>query len=280
MFRQLLIKSAFVSMILCASVIGQNSVVENDSFQSSEDLTQIKSFSVTFNETASIRAIRLIKNAQATYQATNGNGNYGTLEQLAQVGFIDWTLASGNKYGYQFIVTKRDTSAKMPAFYEVFAIPQRYIKTGRRSFYTNPERVLLGADLAGNLPTPKEPPIIEEYSCNGICEENILALMRTLFNAELTYQATAGNGVFASLPALRAASLTDEITATGTRWGYHLNIAVQYPTATLPASFKITAVPVSYPQSGIRSFFIDQNGILRGADRGGAPADENDPPTP
>lgn len=33
-----------------------------------------------------------------------------------------------------------------------------------------------------------------------------------------------------------------------------------------------------YGVTGTRSFCIDQTGILRGADKGGKPVDENDPP--
>jgi hypothetical protein len=33
-----------------------------------------------------------------------------------------------------------------------------------------------------------------------------------------------------------------------------------------------------YGEMGIRSFYIDTSGIVRGADKNGAPADVNDPP--
>ena len=43
-------------------------------------------------------------------------------------------------------------------------------------------------------------------------------------------------------------------------------------------NFEVFAVPGEYGKSGKMSYFIDQTGVLRGSDRGGAPASSSDPP--
>ena len=48
-------------------------------------------------------------------------------------------------------------------------------------------------------------------------------------------------------------------------------------SGVVPASFKITAVPQTYGSTGVRSFFLATDGVIHGADKGGLPADENDP---
>ena len=42
--------------------------------------------------------------------------------------------------------------------------------------------------------------------------------------------------------------------------------------------YSVSAVPASYANSGVRSFFTDQTGVIRGADHGGAAGSVADPP--
>jgi hypothetical protein len=51
-----------------------------------------------------------------------------------------------------------------------------------------------------------------------------------------------------------------------------------HPTATMPAKFTATATPRLYPKTGRRSFFIDESGEIRGAEKNGATANAGDPP--
>jgi hypothetical protein len=58
---------------------------------------------------------------------------------------------------------------------------------------------------------------------------------------------------------------------TGTKDGYRFNLNVS------EQSYKFTAVPVTYDQSGSWSFYVDESGIVRGtADN--RPATANDVP--
>ena len=43
-------------------------------------------------------------------------------------------------------------------------------------------------------------------------------------------------------------------------------------------SYELTATPVDYPDSGMRSFYVSEDGVIRGADKRGEAADADDPP--
>jgi|SRR5947209_6534221 len=60
------------------------------------------------NEGAAQSALRTIHSAEATYQATSGNGNFGDLAALQGASLIDAVLGSGTKSGYKFVANKTD----------------------------------------------------------------------------------------------------------------------------------------------------------------------------
>jgi len=76
-----------------------------------------------------------------------------------------------------------------------------------------------------------------------------------------------------------AAGLISSELAAGRLEGY----AVRYrivppPNESRAAEFELAATPTDYPKSAVRSFFIDSTGVLRAADKKGAPATVADPP--
>lgn len=217
-----------------------------------------------------IRAMVQIHAAQMTYFATSGNGNFGSLADLHQANLIDATLASGNKHRYSFVMSVTT------AGFVLTATPHRYPKTGRRSFFIDTSGELRGGDKNGGVATAEDPHI---DSCTFDNERCSIQALRILHSAQMTYAATYGNGNFGSFTQLRDALLIDRTLASGTIHGYSLVMTVnnQIPPNT-PASFTITATPNTYGVTGVRSFFVDTSGVLRGADKNGTPADENDPP--
>ena len=104
---------------------------------------------IKYNEAWAIRIVRTLHSAQATYQATLGNGNYGTLKELGKEKLISAVLADGHGYGYLFRVRREKFSPESPASFEVVAIPRQYGHTGRRSFYINETGVIVAADRKG-----------------------------------------------------------------------------------------------------------------------------------
>lgn len=93
----------------------------------------------------------------------------------------------------------------------------------------------------------------------------------------MTYQATAGAGTYGTLTELRQADLIDAALANGDKYGYIWVLSRTHRTATMPARFILTATPRLYPKSGRKSFYIDERGEIRGADKRGATANADDP---
>jgi hypothetical protein len=230
----------------------------------------------SFAEPHVLRAVRQLHSAQATYQAVVGNGNFGSLAELRQAGLIDEALASGNKYGYVFVVS---TMIGPPRF-AVTATPRAYRKSGVRSFYIDQAGEVHGGDKNGQ-PAMQTDPIIDDCT-NGSVQDNercTIGDMRLLHAAQMTYAATAGNGNFALLPRLYLAGLirSDLYDYAARGYVYQVQVIDFVPDAQ-PASFKIWATPAAYPTSAVRSFYIDTTGVLRGADKNGGMANQNDPP--
>jgi len=110
---------------------------------------------ITANEGATISAMRTLSSAQISFQAgcyqdANGDGvgDYGTLAQLEDPdgaggvpGYIDETLASGSKQGYNFTMNPVAGGGGMPPTYTCNADPQSP-QTGRRTFFMDESGVI------------------------------------------------------------------------------------------------------------------------------------------
>jgi len=107
-------------------------------------------------------------------------------------------------------------------------------------------------------------------------EGSALASLRTLHSAEATYQATRGNGKYGTLSELAAEKLIDPKLATGTKNGY--NFTVEVTTTEDYPGFSVVGVPMTYRSTGIRSFYIDETGVIRGGDNSGGPSTKTDLP--
>jgi len=103
------------------------------------------------NEQVAMSMLRTIHSAEATYQATEGDGSYGSLDQLAKTSMISKDMLE--KYGYRFEVNASGTQ------FEATATPVEYGKTGRRSFYIDQTGVLRGDDHAGGPANIADKPV-------------------------------------------------------------------------------------------------------------------------
>lgn len=228
------------------------------------------------NERLVVTSLRKINSAQATFAATVGNGNYASLAQLAQENLIDQAQATGVKYGYVYQISLTAANGATPAAYTVVARPSAYRKSGRKSFYIDQSGVLRGADKSGGNANVGDP--IIDSDCVPF-EECAITSLRTLFSAEITYAATVGNGNYASFEELYNANLISSVLRIGFRAGYTFQYTfVNAVPGVQPARFTLRATPAQYGGGTRRSFFIDESGVLRGADKMGEPADANDPP--
>ena len=113
-------------------------------------------------------------------------------------------------------------------------------------------------------------------------EGSAIQSLRTICAAEATYQAQFDR--YGTLEELAAASLIDPKLASGTKSGYRFTVevtsegTVTNEFGTSSGGFAVVGVPVDYRSSGMRSFFVDETHIVRGADNVGMPSSATDPP--
>src|ERR1041384_4074405 len=110
------------------------------------------------NEGAAQASLRALHSAEATYQATRGQGKYGTLSDLAAEGLIDTKLASGNRSGYHFEVELTTDNMNYPGFSGVGG-PMTYVSTGIPSFSIDETGVMRARDSRGRPSTKMDPPV-------------------------------------------------------------------------------------------------------------------------
>lgn len=235
------------------------------------------SASTAQNERLVITSLRKLHAAQMTYAAISSNGDYGLFSSLREENLIDDALASANKYGYvyQMFVTPRVGTT--PSSYYAVARPSNYRKSGVKSFYIDQTGELRGADRNGAWATATDP--IIDTDCVPF-EECAISSLRILYSAQMTYAATVGNGNYQhSLATLYDLQLIPRILSLGSRGGYLFQTTtVGAVSGVSPARFTLRATPNVYGGSTRRSFFMDETGVLRGADKNGAYATVNDPP--
>ena len=91
--------------------------------------------------------------------------------------------------------------------------------------------------------------------------------LRTVHSSQATFQATKGNGCFAaSINALNAVDLVDDVMNTGTKSGYDIAV-VEQANCGATAVFGAYAFPditTGVSQTGMRRFGITEEGVLRG----------------
>ena len=88
------------------------------------------------DETTIVAALRTIGIAQQTYSLSNG-GNYGTLEQLREGGYLDvrFNSANGGLKNYSLTLDAKPQSAGAPASFSCNADPTNTGPQAGRHFY-------------------------------------------------------------------------------------------------------------------------------------------------
>ena len=107
-------------------------------------------------------------------------------------------------------------------------------------------------------------------------EGSAVAAMRIIHSAEATYQATAGNGVYGDLAALKAQNLVDAVlgdaaigsTPAKAKSGYQFDVAPLAATATEPLGFdahaqaQVHTSTSSVTGTGTRAFSVSETGVM------------------
>ncbi len=98
-------------------------------------------------------------------------------------------------------------------------------------------------------------------------EGSAQSALRTIHSAQVTYQATAGNGAYATtLGALQTEALIDAVLGSGTKSGYDYEI-VEAAGSGASAVFGVYAFPSEtggFSQTGTRTFGTTEDGIMHG----------------
>jgi type IV pilus assembly protein PilA len=99
-------------------------------------------------------------------------------------------------------------------------------------------------------------------------EASAVSSLRTLNTACITFNSTYGQfpAALTNLlspasgnPTSTAADLVDSVLANGQKAGYNF---VLTPGAS-NSSYSVTAIPITYNQTGLRAFYTDQSGVIR-----------------
>ena len=112
------------------------------------------------NEGSAQSSMRTLHAAEATYQATIGEGRFGTLNELAAGNLIDPRLATGQKSGYKFTVELTTNDMNYPGF-SVVARPltEGVTGSGTRSFYIDETGVIRARDNSTGPATKEDLPV-------------------------------------------------------------------------------------------------------------------------
>jgi prepilin-type N-terminal cleavage/methylation domain-containing protein len=102
------------------------------------------------NEGSAQQSLRTMSSAEATYQATAGNGSYGTVANMMGQNLVDTVLGNGVKSGYNFTTGAAPTSST--TVFVIAAAPTAITgvtATGTREFCIDQSGVL-GAKAAAS----------------------------------------------------------------------------------------------------------------------------------
>lgn len=103
-------------------------------------------------------------------------------------------------------------------------------------------------------------------------EASALSTLRTISSAEATYSSTVGNGSYGTLEQLVESGLVDEALSKGEGAGYRFEIRLGPSNDYGASGFEAHATPIRYGNSGVRSFYVSETGVVRAADVNGAEA--------
>jgi len=103
------------------------------------------------NEAVAKSSLRTIASAEAVYQATKGDGRFGSLDELIVENLVSKDILQ--KHGYRIEVTVSEKG------FEAIAVPVTYGESGRLSFFIDESGVLRAGDHGGGPATAADVPL-------------------------------------------------------------------------------------------------------------------------
>jgi type II secretory pathway pseudopilin PulG len=113
------------------------------------------------NEASAVHSVRELLVAQEQYVQTTGDGEYGTLTELARSGLVEGELVRGSKNGYGFELTVTDETCT------VSATPMKYGKSGVTSFYAACGDTEIHFADNGGAPATSSDPVLATATYRG-----------------------------------------------------------------------------------------------------------------
>jgi hypothetical protein len=104
----------------------------------------------TTSEASAQGVLRTLFAAEQTYQAIKAEGNYGSLDELVEMGLVQKDLQPN---GYKIELTVSGSK------FQAVAVPIEYGKTGKMSFFIDESGVLRGVDNGGGVATVADRPV-------------------------------------------------------------------------------------------------------------------------
>lgn len=263
------------SIVVVVSIWLLAAPVERSTSHETTAQTKENAAKMEANEAAAIDALKAIQSAEATFQSTAGKGSFGSWDELVRRELLNKNLVRQNQSGYQFRLQLQPSSDQVVYSFRIMATPTTYNVTGRRTFSLD-ETGVIRFSLQKDAAAASLEPLIDEGGGIDANEASAISILRTIFSSEATFQATAGNGDFGSLKELAKQGLVNSVLAEGEKNGYLFRISVEKTSSESRSSFEAHAVPRIYGQTGRRSFFLDESGTIRSADKNGKEASARD----
>jgi hypothetical protein len=110
----------------------------------------------------------------------------------------------------------------------------------------------------------------------GANETSAIVSLRSIGQAELLYFNTH-QGVFGTLKELSADQLIPSELAAGERNGYRFTVRIIERSESGQPAYEANAIPVNYGSTGKRSFYLNEEAVIRQADKNGSEATAKDP---
>ena len=133
--------------------------------------------------------------------------------------------------------------------------------------------VLMGGCFAGTVPVPIQPGA-QELPAGNLKAREDLAIFQLMMIKKAEDMHFAMHGTFATVPDL----VKDGTLNTPIQGGRSYTVDVNVLEGG--AKYEALAVPVEYGPTGRRSFYMDETGVIRGADHEGGAPKPDDPVVP
>jgi len=217
--------------------------------------------------------------AQYTYNATSGNGQFGTHDQLIAADMFTRPFWAGDSRAFHqnWTVMTTPGDINQAASFKARSEPRAYRHMGVSSFYSDETGVVRGADHQGGPAGPTDSAFDFSPSADTAVNERMaMQMIWTVYATQRTF-VTSTSANYASFDQLRHLNLLWIPFEIDRFQGYVYTMTLTPRNGNVAPKYALSLVPAQYGVTGVRSFYTDESGYIRGGDKHGAPATADDP---